>query len=931
MDSHSNAPADTPPCPRDPTQTGSAKVLEDTQPLATVEDSLKIIEGELDSRWAERKEEVKNRDLTMDAYMRHFKNYQTWWAADQARRVQSAETKGQTYIAIPALPITGSKAALWLDHEARRAKKGNDGKVIPNTTLHFRTVSQMINALEYFRRTCQREPLYVSCDASKVKLRDHADIGAIETAAKRNEAKRQEQTQDTKANGLRSQTFTREELRKVCVGFLTEPADKRSELLLALRDHAMLVISTSMAMRGDNVRPICWSDISTEQVPLPNMGDDVYAQALVIVTNQGKTNVNGRLDPHGAFRHRLPELCAVGALARHFFGQFHIDKGNVGSFEPDYSHPEATDIGRREWYKWLVFPGGKSKTEPMSAQAHRKRFNKFKIDHDIHCKKATHGPRIRAADDALGFGAPEEETKAVGGWGSSGSFRQCYARALPAGGMLALAYYNGDRRTGYFLGRSVLEPPKHLVSQLFPWIESEEQKLADRMQRLGPQVARDIALSNFLETLKWFRVVLLQDVAVLSHKHPNMGILKHAPFNSQAFREFAQSAGPIVQKAEEDARHALKNMPEDYTQSVIGLMETTQIRQDTAFSELQRSHDALLAEVVMMREDMSQLVKPQGSRSSRKRKCANEPELGTCSPVLSQCVQRDTDTGLFEMVAERCRPSPYTPSVYGTRADGAEAPASTSVSGTTQGVLASTSLASVMSSSAVVLDTSEIHMQDGSDDSSSHSQFVSGNGNVYSTQTFPLDDESETRVVQMKAVLDIESKLSPERIRLQTFEWRLRTKRGKAWEWIPVIESMWKPDDGRHPTFEEIWQEHSTGIGNRLSTRELDQHWESRWKRPGGPDGGAVKTEYMRRMKVVQLITSLSQQAGWSVESALSFLTERCTPSPKRATESGISFLRSYRSLIEHLQKNKDGIATILEMSSAYLDSEALSGTDSSE
>lgn len=36
----------------------------------------------------------------------------------------------------------------------------------------------------------------------------------------------------------------------------------------------MLLVSTSMAMRGDNVRPICWSDLLARDVQLVNMGDD---------------------------------------------------------------------------------------------------------------------------------------------------------------------------------------------------------------------------------------------------------------------------------------------------------------------------------------------------------------------------------------------------------------------------------------------------------------------------------------------------------------------------------------------------------------------------------------------------------------------------------------------------------------------------------
>jgi hypothetical protein len=43
------------------------------------------------------------------------------------------------------------------------------------------------------------------------------------------------------------------------------------------------------------------------------------------MSDEGKTNTNGRIDEHGAFRHRLPELCPVGALAIHLFAYFHVE------------------------------------------------------------------------------------------------------------------------------------------------------------------------------------------------------------------------------------------------------------------------------------------------------------------------------------------------------------------------------------------------------------------------------------------------------------------------------------------------------------------------------------------------------------------------------------------------------------------------------
>ena len=86
------------------------------------------------------------------------------------------------------------------------------------------------------------------------------------------------------------------------------------------------------------------------------------------MSNQGKTNRNGRIDFHGTFRHRHPELCAVGAVALHLYFTFHVAKCPKPDFAPDFDSPRATDVGFRSWYELLLFPSKNSPTEPLTPQ-----------------------------------------------------------------------------------------------------------------------------------------------------------------------------------------------------------------------------------------------------------------------------------------------------------------------------------------------------------------------------------------------------------------------------------------------------------------------------------------------------------------------------------------------------------------------------------
>lgn len=78
-----------------------------------------------------------------------------------------------------------------------------------------------------------------------------------------------------------------------------------------------------------------------------------------------KHNQQGRVDEHGAFRHRLPEICPVGALAMLFFAYFHILDNPPPDFSPNFNDASSGEYGYRTWYGHHVF-WAKSVQEEMS-------------------------------------------------------------------------------------------------------------------------------------------------------------------------------------------------------------------------------------------------------------------------------------------------------------------------------------------------------------------------------------------------------------------------------------------------------------------------------------------------------------------------------------------------------------------------------------
>src|SRR5450432_2647551 len=72
---------------------------------------------------------------------------------------------------------------------------------------------------------------------------------------------------------------------------------------------------------------------------------------------------------------------------------------------------------------------------------------------------------------------------------------------------------------GFFIPRATYEPPALLQQQVWPWVEQWDERLRRRAQGWGWQDGGldhdDTAAQGFIALLKYLRVVLLQDLAVL--------------------------------------------------------------------------------------------------------------------------------------------------------------------------------------------------------------------------------------------------------------------------------------------------------------------------------------------------------------------------------------------------------------------------------
>lgn len=87
---------------------------------------------------------------------------------------------------------------------------------------------------------------------------------------------------------------------------------------------------------------------------------------MTAIRDNAKHNKEGRPETHAALRHLYPEMCCIGSLAFYFFGLYHILQNSQPDFTPDFNDPNTGELGRRDWWRYLVFPGNKGPESQMS-------------------------------------------------------------------------------------------------------------------------------------------------------------------------------------------------------------------------------------------------------------------------------------------------------------------------------------------------------------------------------------------------------------------------------------------------------------------------------------------------------------------------------------------------------------------------------------
>lgn len=264
---------------------------------------------------------------------------------------------------------------------------------------------------------------------------------------------------------------------------------------------------------------------------------------LCIINLSDKTTTNQK-QYVAVLRHKDALLCPIGANAMVLFHRWHIAKFERPNF--------AT---RKDWYGDYLFPGfGGDATKPINPATVGKYIN----DTFVAVKMMTntcvhHFWRYYGAALLAQMGVCLTIIELLGGWNQS-EFRKVYAINIkPDAGLVGAAGFEAGDIKAYDIKRDAVAPPLELQQLIFPWVDDELEAASARVAASTPANV-DTAAVAFLRVLLFFRIVLLQDMAMLHAEYSTRApIFRHAVFQSPEFLAFKDRVVESVTAADSDA------------------------------------------------------------------------------------------------------------------------------------------------------------------------------------------------------------------------------------------------------------------------------------------------------------------------------------------------------------------------------------------
>lgn len=330
-------------------------------------------------------------------------------------------------------------------------------------------------------------------------------------------------------------------------------------------------------LRFDDRQKILISQFCCCEAPEPMEG----ALLLVIVLDWRKTNSEGTHEAVHCLRHRSdPARCNFFAFAHELYSQIHFDGAHF-EFNVEDFKPYRDDHGRirHPWYDRRFFYGNsRSGKGTRSSPSPNRPTNYNTVNnyvkhmyeqikppikgyHTLHLQR---GNVARAAD---AHELPLHQIVAAG-WKAKTALETHYLTGVPMQFVRWVCGYKAEIKNAepkdWYVARNVVQPPKELVDEVFPFVAEVEAAMAE-----DPEGWKDTdeTLGGFLELCRVAAGYYLQDVAVLQERISQNPIFATTLFNSQMYHDFRHKLLEEMKghqemvAAEEEAKHKANSNP----------------------------------------------------------------------------------------------------------------------------------------------------------------------------------------------------------------------------------------------------------------------------------------------------------------------------------------------------------------------------------
>lgn len=98
-------------------------------------------------------------------------------------------------------------------------------------------------------------------------------------------------------------------------------------------------------------------------------------------------------------------------------------------------------------------------------------------------------------------------------------------------------------------------------------------------------------------------------------------MFRYTPFNTSAFRDFAANSSAVITRAEEDARYALQNLPNNIVTSFRGLVTDIKMDQQAQRITSDARWQAIESQMNEMSHTLGMIAGTKGSKKCKGKNC----------------------------------------------------------------------------------------------------------------------------------------------------------------------------------------------------------------------------------------------------------------------------------------------------------------------